>query len=79
MSNPVGDIVDALGVELTLPEGDLPADAVVLLRCVDSNGHAVLRIGWSDSLDWLTRTGMLHAALRDEEDTVDAGDDGTDE
>lgn len=71
---PAGDIVDALGVKLTRPDGDLPSDAIVILRCTDADGDTVLRIGWSDGMDWITRLGMLRAAyVNDELDAMDAG------
>lgn len=59
---PAGDICDALGVALTREPDDLPTDAMVLLKVSTPSG-TIVRVGWSEGMDWLTRLGLLHAAL----------------
>ncbi|WP_328439363.1 hypothetical protein OHA71_23785 [Streptomyces sp. NBC_00444] len=59
---PIGQIVDALGVQVDLDEGDLPTDAFVILKIVKADGAVSLLNGRSESLDWITALGMTTAA-----------------
>lgn len=63
---PVGDLIDSLGVKLAHDSGDLVTAAVVLLVVVDSDGDEVLRCGWSEGMGWLQRRGIA-AAFNDTE------------
>jgi hypothetical protein len=58
----IGQIIDALGVEAELDEGDLPTDAFVILKIVKADGTVSLSSARSESLDWITRLGMITAA-----------------
>lgn len=58
---PVGALLDALGCEAQLEEGDLPYGAIILLAVTTTDGN-ILRTAESDNLDWLTLRGMLVAA-----------------
>lgn len=60
---PIGQILDALGVTLDLDEGDMPVDAHVLVKIVKADGSVSLVKAVSESLDWITLVGMLTAAL----------------
>lgn len=61
---PLGPIIDGLGCEPTLEDGDLVAGAVVVLKVIEPNGNVRLSITWSDGLGWIERLGMLRAAER---------------
>lgn len=63
---PIGGLLDSLGVTHTTEEGELVSDAVVVLRVVDNDGDERITITWSDGLSWVTRAGMLHHALHEE-------------
>jgi len=59
---PIGTLVDALGVELTMSDGDLVSGAVLILKVVDADGQVVQRVGWSDGISWIERRGMIEVA-----------------
>lgn len=60
----LGQIIDGLGCDTTLEEGDLVAAAVVVMKVIEPNGNVRLSISWSDGLGWIERLGMLRAAER---------------
>lgn len=62
MIGTVGELVDTLGVDYSLPEGSLAAGAVVLLKVIDAEGGVTLSICNSDGLSWIEKIGMLNAA-----------------
>jgi hypothetical protein len=62
MPEPLGHIVDALGVEHSPDEGELIVSAVVLLEVMDPDGDVAMRIASSDGTSWIKRTGMYRAA-----------------
>ena len=64
---PMGGIIDALGVSHTPRPGDLVAGAVVLLKIVDADGGVSMRHAWSDGMSWIERMGMYRVALSLEE------------
>lgn len=59
---PIGNLLDSLGVMHSPEEGDLVASAVVLLKVLAEDGDVSLRIVASDGLSWIERLGMLRAA-----------------
>jgi hypothetical protein len=59
---PIGNLLDALGIMHTPDDGELVASAVVLLKVLDNDGDVSLRIVCSDGLSWIERLGMLRAA-----------------
>lgn len=59
----IGQLLDSLGTTIDLDEGDLPVDALVLLKVVKADGAVSMVKGSSDALDWLTSLGMLNAAI----------------
>ncbi|NYV73194.1 hypothetical protein [Streptomyces sp. UH6] len=67
-TRPIGDALDALGIEATLDEGELLAGAVVLLKVIDGDGDVRMSLAYSDGLSWIERTGMIHVA-----ETMEAG------
>ncbi|MGQ5606170.1 hypothetical protein [Streptomyces sp. EKS3.2] len=58
----IGQLLDALGVEADLDDGDFPTDAFVLLKVVKADGTVSLACARSEGLDWITRLGMITAA-----------------
>lgn len=62
MPEPIGNLLDTLGVTWTPDPGDLPTSALVLLKVIDTDGDTILRTCSSDGLDWINRLGMLRAA-----------------
>lgn len=60
---PLGNLIDSLGVTHDPEEGELVASAVVILKTVDADGEVGMRLAWSDGLSWIERLGMLHASL----------------
>lgn len=59
---PIGDIIDSLGVRSTPKEGDLVSGAVVLLKVVEPDGGVRMSVTWSEGMSWLERAGMLRVA-----------------
>ncbi|MFF9003676.1 hypothetical protein ACF1GW_38925 [Streptomyces achromogenes] len=59
----IGQLLDSLGTTVEMDEGDLPVDALVLLKVVKADGAVSMVKGASDALDWLTSLGMLNAAI----------------
>ncbi|MEU6259149.1 hypothetical protein [Streptomyces sp. NPDC047043] len=73
----LGQIIDALGIEADLDEGDLPIDTFVILKIVKAGGTVILSGARSESLDWITRLGMITAAQQIENsDYPDASPNG---
>jgi hypothetical protein len=61
---PVGPIVDGLGVTVDFDDGVLVTDAVVVLKTIDPDGHVHLCCSWGEGMSWVERLGMLRAAER---------------
>ena len=59
---PIGQLIDSLGVVSTIAPDDLPVAALVLLKVVDADGGVRLGLAFSDGMDWITRLGMLFTA-----------------
>lgn len=65
---PIGDVLDSLGIEATVSEGELVAGAIVLLKVIDADGDTRLSVSHSDGLGWIERCGMLRVAEQIESD-----------
>ncbi|MGW1134573.1 hypothetical protein [Streptomyces griseoluteus] len=61
-SQKIGHTLDNLGVEVDLDDGDMPTDAVVLIKVVKEDGSVSMTKGRSEALDWISALGMLTAA-----------------
>jgi len=59
---PVGDLLDSLGVTLHLNDGDMVPDVVVVAKVVDEHGEVSVGIGISESMSWVDQLGLLTAA-----------------
>ncbi|WP_372595665.1 hypothetical protein [Actinotalea sp.] len=55
-------MLDALDIRTGLNDGDLVADAVVILRIVTTEGRSDVRTTWSAGMDWVTRRGLIEVA-----------------
>ncbi len=60
----VGDIVDGLGVEMSIQEDDMVTDVVVLAKVVEADGSVRLSMGWSQGMSWIERLGILTASMQ---------------
>lgn len=67
-TRPIGDVIDGLGIEATVDDGELVAGALVLLKVIDSEGDTRLSLAHSDGLGWIERAGMLRVA-----ETIETG------
>jgi hypothetical protein len=74
MSEPLGDLINALGVEHSPDPGEMTTDAIVIMKVVTSDGRVLLRTCYSDGMSWVERVGMLRIAERSELDSLN--DDG---
>ncbi len=59
---PVGDLIDSLGVRHTPADGEMVSDVVVLMKVIYNDGRVSLRTAWSVGMSWIERLGMLRAA-----------------
>lgn len=59
---PIGHVLDALGISARVEDGELVAGAVVLLKVLQENGDTRLSLTHSDGLGWIERAGMLRVA-----------------
>jgi hypothetical protein len=75
MTEPIGNLLNSLGIDLDLDDDELVAGAIVLLKTVDADGDVGMRIRWSDGLGYLERIGMLHASRAIETDNLGCGHD----
>lgn len=76
MSEPLGPIIDGLGITHTPDDGELISDAIVILRTIDEDGRVGLRMAYPQSSSWVERIGMYRVALHSE--LVDLGQDNDD-
>jgi hypothetical protein len=59
---PIGDILDGLGITAGIDDGELVAGAVVILKVLQDDGRTRLSVSHSDGLGWIERAGMLTVA-----------------
>lgn len=72
---PIGQLIDALGIEATVGPGELVSGAIVLLKVVQEDGSTRLNLTYSDGLGWIERVGMLRVAEQIESTTGFTGID----
>lgn len=63
--HPAGQLLDALGVTITLADGQQLVEAVVVGKAIgfdDVERSTSLVIGSSDGLDWIAQRGLVAAA-----------------
>lgn len=61
---PLGRLIDSLGVEHRPEEGELVLGAVVLMKVMEPDGCISMRSAWSPGLSWMERVGMHQAAAQ---------------
>ncbi len=66
MAEPIGDVLNGLGITATQSDGEFITDAVVLLKVVDAEGDVTLRMCHSQGMSWIERVGMLRTAEQTE-------------
>jgi formylmethanofuran dehydrogenase subunit A len=58
----LGQLIDSLGLEISLKDGDLVGGAIILIKVIEEDGTVRMSGGWDDGLSWIERLGMLQAA-----------------
>lgn len=66
---PIGPILDGLGVIIGLEDGDLVESALVLAKVVDADGSVTVGCYTSQGMDWLAQLGLITAAAQMQADT----------
>lgn len=61
---PVGPILDGLGVTMPLDDGDLIESALVISKCVLADGTVTVAISDSVGMSWLEQLGLIAAATQ---------------
>jgi hypothetical protein len=65
MGQPIGALLDALGVSVDLDDTDLMASAVVVMSVlVEDDDNPRLIIASSEGLGWIQQAGLLRLAER---------------
>ena len=59
---PIGPILDGLGVTIDLADGELVETAVVVTKIVAADGQVLLGLYGPDSMSWLEKLGLIEAA-----------------
>ena len=59
---PIGRVLDGLGVTLDLDDGELVETALVITKIVGADGTVLLGMYGPDGLSWLEKLGLLEAA-----------------
>lgn len=59
---PIGQVLDASGLQATLRDGELVDGAVVVMRVIDSEGRSRVSMAWTDGLDFIVRRGLMEIA-----------------
>lgn len=62
MSEPIGPILEGLGITWEAHDGDLISDVIVIAKVIDHDGNVGLRSRYSTGMSWIERLGMLRAA-----------------
>jgi hypothetical protein len=66
---PIGPILDGLGITVDLDEGELVETALVVTKLVTADGQVLLGPYGPDSLSWLDKLGLIEAARKRVSDT----------
>ena len=62
MSQPIGQRLDALGVEASIGDEEFIDSAVVVSRVIGADGKSRVNVAWTDGQDFVTRRGLLELA-----------------
>jgi acyl-CoA hydrolase len=59
---PIGPILDGLGVTIDLDDSELVESALVITKLVNADGQVLLGLYGSDAMSWLEKLGLIQAA-----------------
>lgn len=73
---PIGNLLDSLGVQAEINDGDLVSSAIVVMSVlVEGDQNPRLTIANSDGMSWIEQAGLMRLAERICSDTPGEGDD----
>lgn len=58
----IGHILDGLGLQVDLGEGDLIANAMVIAKVIRTDGSTAIAMSSDETMSWLDRLGLITAA-----------------
>lgn len=58
----IGDLVDARGVQITLEEGDIVTNIIIIAEVISDDNSSRIVVSSGDGTDWLKEVGMLSMA-----------------
>jgi hypothetical protein len=61
---PIGPILDGLGVTIDVDDGDLIENALVISKCVLADGGVAVVLSDSAGMSWLEQLGLIAAATQ---------------
>ncbi|MET0416042.1 MAG: hypothetical protein ABW022_08480 [Actinoplanes sp.] len=61
---PIGPILDGLGVTIDLPDGALVEAAVVTAKVVHADGSVAVALSDSEGMSWLDQLGLVSASAQ---------------
>lgn len=61
---PIGPILDGLGVTIDLADGDLIESALVIAKVINAAGDTHVGLYDSAGMDWLAQLGLITAAAQ---------------
>lgn len=74
-AEPLGHIIDALGVTHHPKPGEIVASAVVVIRIINKDGSEFIRTLTSEGQSWVERAGLLRVAEQDNLSYIYDGND----
>lgn len=73
-AKPAGDLINSLGVEITIPEGHLVSDTVLVAKVIGDDGPYI-KVCSNPGLDWITKRALLDIAAEQEHGGYDDEED----
>jgi hypothetical protein len=61
---PIGPILDGLGITIDVDQGDLIETALVISKCILADGHVTVCLSDSAGMSWLEQLGLIAAATQ---------------
>lgn len=61
-AEPIGPILDGLGIVVDLDEGELVETALIITKIVAGDGQVLLGLYGPDGMSWLEKLGLIQAA-----------------
>jgi hypothetical protein len=66
----IGQVLDSLGLQVSLDEGELISGAIVILETIDPDGDVALQVVEDSGVSWVRKIGMLKVALAGSMDEI---------